>query len=219
MAAGVLLAAQPLAGEEGPGPEAVARLAALEARVSALESRMSDSAAGAPTGDSALLARVELLERRFAERDSAWVLRTPLANPVPGGVLTSGMSRGRLHPILRVVRPHLGIDLAAPAGTPIRAPADGRVVSTFRHRGLGIGLDLHHGAGTVTRYAHLSRVAVESGQAVRRGDVIGYVGSTGLSTGPHLHYEIYVNYKRKDPATYLPGDVPVSTDPYGAGDS
>jgi murein DD-endopeptidase MepM/ murein hydrolase activator NlpD len=99
----------------------------------------------------------------------------------------------RLHPLLGYTRFHRGVDYGAPSGTPIVAVSDGRVTFAGRHGGHGNYIKLSHASGLETAYAHLSRFAVSSGTYVRQGQVIGYVGSTGLSTGPHLHFEVYKN--------------------------
>ena len=106
----------------------------------------------------------------------------------------------RYHPILRAVRAHNGIDLAAPAGTAIRATRTGLVAKADWHGGYGLLVSLKHADGVETQYGHMSRLAVKAGQTVQRGQVIGYVGSTGMSTGPHLHYEVRVNGRAIDPA-------------------
>ena len=116
--------------------------------------------------------------------------RPGLARPVAAARLSSGFGM-RFHPILGYSRLHAGVDYAAPTGTPIYAVADGRVSYAGRHGGHGNYVKLSHVGGLGTGYAHMSRIAVSSGETVRRGQVIGYVGSTGLSTGPHLHYEVY----------------------------
>jgi murein DD-endopeptidase MepM/ murein hydrolase activator NlpD len=108
------------------------------------------------------------------------------------GRLTSGFGE-RFHPILGYERFHAGLDLAAAAGTPIVAAADGRVVSAGWDGGYGQAVEVAHAAGVKTRYGHMSRIATYVGQVVRRGQVIGYVGSSGLSTGPHLHFEVLKN--------------------------
>ncbi|MFA9201368.1 MAG: M23 family metallopeptidase [Cypionkella sp.] len=107
----------------------------------------------------------------------------------------------RRHPILGLFRRHAGIDFRAGHGTPIVAVTDGVVTSAGRAGGCGIAVRLAHEGGLSTRYCHMSRMAVVPGQAVRRGQVIGYVGSTGLSTGPHLHYEMYRGGRAVDPAS------------------
>ncbi|WP_165362095.1 M23 family metallopeptidase [Qipengyuania thermophila] len=97
----------------------------------------------------------------------------------------------RVHPILRYKRMHGGIDFAAPTGTPIRAVSEGRVTGAGRMGGCGIAVVLDHPGALSSRYCHMSRMAVRHGERVTRGQIIGYVGSTGMSTGPHLHFEIY----------------------------
>jgi murein DD-endopeptidase MepM/ murein hydrolase activator NlpD len=98
---------------------------------------------------------------------------------------------------------HRGIDIVAPANTEILAPADGVVSRTGRFPQLGRSLDIAHGYGYVTRYAHMNKILVKSGDRVRRGDTIGLVGSTGRSTGPHLHYEVFRDGRRVNPWKYL----------------
>lgn len=114
-----------------------------------------------------------------------------IALPVHGR-LTSGFG-ARFHPILGYVRFHKGVDLAASAGTPIVAAADGRVIEAGWHGGYGEQVEIAHSGGLDTRYGHMSRIAARIGQVVRKGEVIGWVGSTGLSTGPHVHFEVTRN--------------------------
>ncbi|MDO7834854.1 M23 family metallopeptidase [Sphingobium sp. HBC34] len=117
--------------------------------------------------------------------------RGVLSSPVAGRMTSSfGMRR---HPILGYTRMHAGIDFAARYGSPIYAVTDGVVAYAGRHGGHGNYVRIAHGGGLATGYAHMSHIAAAPGQRVRRGQVIGYVGSTGLSTGPHLHYELYRN--------------------------
>ena len=106
----------------------------------------------------------------------------------------------RRHPILGYRRMHAGLDFKARHGTPIVAVTDGRVLSAGRAGGCGNAVKLRHGGGIDTRYCHMSRIAVPRGASVKRGQVIGYVGSTGLSTGPHLHYEMYRGGRAINPA-------------------
>ncbi|MDE2405298.1 MAG: M23 family metallopeptidase [Sphingomonadales bacterium] len=122
---------------------------------------------------------------------------TALMLPVAGHV-TSGFGM-RFHPILGYSRLHAGIDLGAPWGSPIFAVADGDVTWAGPHGGHGNYVRLQHGGTFATGYGHMSRFAVSPGMHVRAGQVIGYVGSTGLSTGPHLHYEVYQNGRPVDP--------------------
>lgn len=114
------------------------------------------------------------------------------------GHLTSGFGE-RFHPILGYERFHAGVDLGAAAGTPIVAAADGKVVSAGWAGGYGRAVEIAHAGGLETKYGHMSRIAAYPGEIVNRGEVIGYVGSTGLSTGPHLHFEVMKNGKPVNP--------------------
>jgi len=105
------------------------------------------------------------------------------------GPITSGFG-GRMHPILRFIRMHKGVDYGASWGSPIVAAADGQVVRAGWAGGYGRQVRLAHEGGLVTSYSHMSRIVAGEGGVVRRGELIGYVGSSGLSTGPHLHYEV-----------------------------
>jgi murein DD-endopeptidase MepM/ murein hydrolase activator NlpD len=127
---------------------------------------------------------------------------TPSIMPTVG-FLSSNFARIRYHPILHYGRPHEGIDISTPYGTPIIAPAAGRVIRVGWENGYGLTVELDHGYGVTTRYAHQSRTAVRVGQQLKRGDRIGFVGSTGLSTGPHLHYEVIVDGRPTDPLKYV----------------
>jgi hypothetical protein len=155
-----------------------------------------------------LIARASELARSFSnvsdtlERNFARFANTPSILPTQGW-LSSQFTRSRFHPILHENRPHEGIDVTAPTGTPIVAPASGRVIRASSDKGYGLTVEIDHGNGIVTRFAHCSRLAVRVGQQVTRGQLIAAVGSTGLSTAPHLHYEIHVNGRTVDPLTYL----------------
>lgn len=118
------------------------------------------------------------------------------------GALVSGFSLARRHPLLHVTRPHLGIDLAAPRGTRVSAPAPGLVRFVGHKFGFGLVVELDHGDGIVTRYAHLRSAAVEPGERVTRGEAIAAVGTSGITTGPHLHYEVLVHGRQVDPLRY-----------------
>jgi len=140
------------------------------------------------------------LEEVVESRKSLWA-STPSIWPTSGW-LSSRFGK-RISPFTGRRQMHRGIDIAARPGTPIIAPASG-VVSTYRFNGgYGRYLKLNHGYGIVTHYGHLSKAAVKVGQKIKRGDVIGYVGNTGLSTGPHLHYEVFVNKVSVDPMKYI----------------
>lgn len=116
---------------------------------------------------------------------------------------TSSSYGMRTHPVLGGARAHKGIDLAAPTGTPVYATADGTVGRADWFSSYGLYVALEHGNALETRYAHMSRLAVAAGQRVRKGDIIGYVGSTGRSTGPHLHYEVRVGGEAVNPIPYM----------------
>jgi Membrane proteins related to metalloendopeptidases len=120
------------------------------------------------------------------------------------GAVSSPFSRSRHHPIYHVTRPHGGIDIAAPSGTPVIAPAAGIVAAVAEQGGYGLMIEVDHGRGVVTRYGHLSRARVGVGQLVTRGQLIANVGSSGLSTGPHLHYEIRLGGAVVDPLLFGP---------------
>lgn len=122
-----------------------------------------------------------------------------LSRPVPGPV-SSGFGMRR-HPVLGYRRMHNGLDFKASYGTPIRAASDGRVTYSGRNGGAGNFVKIKHNKELATGYAHMSRIAVSNGNYVRRGQIIGYVGSTGLSTGPHLHYVLYRNGRPINPAS------------------
>lgn len=128
------------------------------------------------------------------------------------GRLTSGFGLRR-HPILGYVRMHAGVDYGAAWGSPIYAVTDGRVQYAGWHGGHGNYVRLDHGGGIATGYGHMSRIAVSSGMSVRRGQVIGYVGSTGLSTGAHLHYEVYRGGQTVDPMSVRMLQRPQVVDP------
>jgi murein DD-endopeptidase MepM/ murein hydrolase activator NlpD len=120
-----------------------------------------------------------------------------MSRPV-NGPMTSGFGMRR-HPILGYKRMHAGIDFKAGHGAPIFAATDGAVAYAGRKGGYGNFVQLNHGGNLATGYGHMSRIAVSPGQRVRQGQIIGYVGSTGLSTGPHLHYELYRNGRPINP--------------------
>ncbi len=118
------------------------------------------------------------------------------------GKLTSGFGNRR-HPIFGGTRFHSGIDLAAPSGTPIIAADGGEVLQASYSGGYGYSILIYHGGGFATFYAHMSGFAVGQGQMVKRGQVIGYVGTTGWTTGPHLHFEVRINGAAQNPLGYL----------------
>jgi len=135
-----------------------------------------------------------------------------IRTPVKVGVITSGFSAGRLHPVLNTIRAHKGVDYSAPTGTPIYATGNGKVDFKGRKGGYGNTIVLQHGDRYSTLYGHLSAFAdgIKEGERVRQGDLIGYVGSSGLATGPHLHYEFLVDGEHANPLTVkLPNSLPL----------
>ncbi|HEY4539387.1 MAG TPA: peptidoglycan DD-metalloendopeptidase family protein [Faecalibacter sp.] len=133
----------------------------------------------------------------------------PVIKPVADKYLNRVASGygSRFHPILKVNKMHNGLDFAASTGTPIYATGDGTVKMAGFNSGYGNVVVIRHSNGYETLYAHMSRLKARNGAKVKRGDVIGYVGSTGLSTGPHLHYEIHKDGKPVDPVMYFYDDV------------
>ncbi|MHB8637799.1 MAG: murein hydrolase activator EnvC family protein [Fimbriimonadaceae bacterium] len=127
--------------------------------------------------------------------------RGRLGRPV-NGPITSGFGM-RYHPILHIMRIHAGIDFGAPRGTPIHAAAAGVVINAQYMRGFGNVVIIDHGGGIATVYAHCSRLLVSAGERVAKGEHIADVGSTGLATGPHLHFEVHVHGKAVDPRGWL----------------
>ena len=109
----------------------------------------------------------------------------------------------RTHPVTGGRRAHKGIDLAAPTGTPVYATADGMVERANWFSSYGKFIKIDHGASMETRFAHLSRISVSAGERVKKGQLIGYVGSTGRSTGPHLHYEVRIDGRAVNPMPYM----------------
>lgn len=157
---------------------------------------------------SALLRRADVLVSSWSEAERALtgsrarLSATPSIYPTQG-YISSSYTSSRLHPVLDRPRPHRGIDIVAPVGAPVVATANGRVMSAGSRGHYGLLVEIDHGHGTVTRYAHLSRVAVKAGQTVQRGQNIGAVGVSGLSTGPHLHYEVLVNGRYSNPKRHI----------------
>lgn len=134
-----------------------------------------------------------------------------LASPLPGGRLTSAFGL-RKHPILGATMMHEGIDLAAPTGTPIRAAAPGRIVEAGYEAGYGKFVQVRHGERLESLYGHMSRIAATAGQTVSAGEILGFVGSTGLANGPHLHFEVRRDGIAVDPAAWaaMPSHSPAS---------
>ncbi|MEZ5543520.1 MAG: peptidoglycan DD-metalloendopeptidase family protein [Pseudomonadota bacterium] len=135
-----------------------------------------------------------------------------LRTPVEFSRISSGFSLGRKHPVLNKIRAHKGVDYAAATGTPIKATSDGKIVHLGRKGGYGNTIIIQHGNKYSTLYAHMSkyRGGLTTGSRVKQGQIIGYVGSTGLATGPHLHYEFRIDGVHRDPLRVkLPGAEPL----------
>jgi murein DD-endopeptidase MepM/ murein hydrolase activator NlpD len=147
---------------------------------------------------------------QLAEKKEKLYASIPAIQPVSNKnliALASGFGL-RIHPVYKVKKMHNGIDFAASIGTPVYATADGTVSNvSVRFSGYGKMVEIDHGFGYRSRYAHMHDFTVRKGQQVKRGDLIGYVGNTGLSTAPHLHYEVLINDQRVDPVHYFFNDL------------
>lgn len=167
-----------------------------------------------------LLAKLDTLSetqsRRFdtvvalVKQQGAAVRQIPSVQPVDNGKLTGMVASfgRRVHPFYKVLRMHTGVDYALPVGSSVYATADGTVRTIKRsERGYGNMIVVEHGALYATSYAHLEKINVRQGQSVRRGDVIGEVGNTGLSMAPHLHYEVLYKGEAVDPVNYFFGEL------------
>jgi murein DD-endopeptidase MepM/ murein hydrolase activator NlpD len=163
-----------------------------------------------------LSSRIRVQEKSYKEidemiRDKEKLLRSiPAIQPVSNKELTriaSGFG-SRIDPVYKVSKFHAGLDFAAPQGTPIYATADGRVKEANSEAGgYGNHVVINHGYGYETLYGHMVRIKAHSGQSIKRGEVIGWVGSTGKSTGPHCHYEVHKNGTPVDPIYYFYNDL------------
>jgi murein DD-endopeptidase MepM/ murein hydrolase activator NlpD len=143
----------------------------------------------------------------LAERKSDMLASIPAIRPIKNMYnVTSGFGM-RFHPILKTLRMHTGVDITAPKGTPVYATADGQVTYKQAQSGYGTSVIINHGYSYETLYAHLSKKMVKSGQKVKRGELIGYVGNTGLSVGSHLHYEVWRNGVPVNPVYFFISDI------------
>lgn len=152
-------------------------------------------------------------ERGYYTPEGKNLRREFLRSPLKFSRISSGFSRSRYHPVLKKWRAHKGVDYAAPRGTPVRATANGTVAVSTRQRGYGKLIILKHRGRYSTAYAHLSAFAkgLRKGKRVNQGDIIGYVGSTGMATGPHLHYEFRINGVQRNPQrVVMPAAIPLS---------
>lgn len=161
-----------------------------------------------------LMRRAELLSASMDEAlDSVALheeifLSRPSIRPVQAGAswVSSSFSRSRFHPLLLVNRPHPGVDISAPAGTPILATGRGVVTFAGTRAGYGKTVEIDHGYGFRTLYAHAGALNVRRGQRIERGAVLGGVGKSGLATAPHLHYEVLIDGRQVDPDLYMLDD-------------
>jgi murein DD-endopeptidase MepM/ murein hydrolase activator NlpD len=171
----------------------------LEARIGRIESILGDERGA----DENLQRRVAAAGLN-AELKKAVLDSIPSGSPVPMRGITSGYGR-RPHPLTGKEEFHRGADLRAPVGTPVRAPADGVVEYAGLHRKSGLGnlLIIRHNFGFSTTFGHLDKIYVKSGAVVHKGQKVALTGNTGLSNGPHLHYEIHYVYRHMDPAPFL----------------
>ena len=144
---------------------------------------------------------------QLAERKSDMLASIPAIRPIKNMYnVTSGFGM-RFHPILKTLRMHTGVDITAPKGTPVYATADGTVAYKQAQSGYGTNVIINHGYSYETLYAHLSKKMVKPGQKVKRGELVGYVGSTGLSVGSHLHYEVWRNGTPVNPVYFFISDI------------
>ncbi len=154
-----------------------------------------------------LLRQARFEKENFESIYSSLIQRKDFLDHTPAIIPTNGyLSCGfgnRVDPFTGIKQPHLGVDLAADIGTPVYATAEGVVCSVERDVGLGRVVKLDHKYGYQTVYGHLSQIAVYMGQSVKRGEIVGTVGNTGLTTGPHLHYEVYFQGKAQNPLRYF----------------
>jgi murein DD-endopeptidase MepM/ murein hydrolase activator NlpD len=153
-----------------------------------------------------LVGALSAVEQKLDQRVH-WISSTPAIAPVKG-IFTSGFGT-RSDPLTHGRGIHQGVDIAAAPGQPVRASADGIVMAASEQGGLGKAVFLAHGYGLSTRYGHLSAVSVRPGQKVKRGDVVGRVGSTGRSTGYHLHYEVRIDGEPVNPLAYILDNSPL----------
>ncbi|MCF3992042.1 peptidoglycan DD-metalloendopeptidase family protein, partial [Pseudomonas aeruginosa] len=137
----------------------------------------------------------------YYRADGSSMRKAFIRTPVDFARISSRFSLGRRHPILNKIRAHKGVDYAAPIGTPIKATGDGKILEAGRKGGYGNAVVIQHGQRYRTIYGHMSRFAkgIRAGTSVKQGQIIGYVGMTGLATGPHLHYEFQINGRHVDP--------------------
>lgn len=179
-----------------------------ESELWALDREASETAYAIRYDLAVLLRRADLLSRSFAETEESLegqrerLKFTPSILPTHGPI-SSAFSESRLHPVHRLYAPHDGIDQNAPRGTPFVATADGVVSFAGWRPGFGNTVEIDHGFGVSTLYGHASKLLVRAGKRVRREEVLGHIGCTGVCTGPHVHYEVRVRGRPVDPMNYV----------------
>ncbi len=156
--------------------------------------------------------KFEFERLQYREIENKMKTNMSLFESIPAMVPTKGEYIGsrfgvRTHPILKIRKMHTGIDFVVNTGAPVYSPGKGKIVYVGRNGGYGLELEIDHGFGYRTRYAHLSKVLVKRGQKIMRGDVIAKTGNSGLSTGPHLHYEISHNGRKLNPSRFFFDDL------------
>jgi murein DD-endopeptidase MepM/ murein hydrolase activator NlpD len=168
----------------------------------------------AQSDDSAFETQLYRINAGRAEIDGyrRTLVALPVRSPVTGEAEMTSPFGMRTHPILRRLAIHTGIDLRGDVGEPVRATATGKVTIAGRQGGYGNMVEISHGNGLATRFGHLSAISVKVGQVVRIGEMVGRIGSTGLSTGPHLHYETRVNGQAVDPQKFLRAGLSLADD-------
>lgn len=145
------------------------------------------------------------ISEKFSENNELFE-HIPAIKPTSGNFAYNSFGM-RLHPILKRYKPHYGIDIVVDRGTPVWAPGKGKVVYVGRRGGFGLVVEIDHGFGYTTIFAHLSKSLVKAGQTVSRGEIIAKSGNSGLSSGPHLHYEVHHNGSKLNPVDFFFDDV------------
>ena len=196
-----------LAGVGGPGSEGPE-----SHPLSSIDAALGEAAFAATYDLEALDRRALLLSESMAEAADTLRAHRALLQATPSilpaaGLVSSRFSQERLHPLYHRAKPHEGVDVSAPRGTPILAAAKGKVTRASWVTGYGQLVEISHGYGYVTRYGHASRIMVRVGQVVERGEVIAQVGSSGIATAPNLHYEVLVNGQAQNPMNYVLPDA------------
>ena len=184
--------------------EAQKLLDQINANIEEVNRQLDEESAAAADIQAEIAQKQKQLEEQRKQQNITIVAETGYLWPLPGYYRLSSQFGYRIHPITGVAHSHTGIDIPASGGTPILAAKSGQVVTSAYHYSYGNYVVIDHGNGNSTLYAHMSSRAVSEGQMVTQGQVIGYVGTTGSSTGNHLHFEVRDNYTRVDPESKYP---------------